>query len=44
MGTSKRQTNETLCSDMWRACDILRCDNNCCCVAGGSGLGILGQL
>lgn len=25
---SKRQTNETLRSDMWRACDILRRDNN----------------
>jgi len=24
----KRQTNETLRSDMWRACDILRRDNN----------------
>jgi len=26
--TVKRQTNETLRSDMWRACDILRRDNN----------------
>jgi len=26
--SSKRQTNETLRSDMWRACDILRRDNN----------------
>jgi len=24
----KRQTNETLRSDIWRACDILRRDNN----------------
>ncbi len=28
MTTTKRQTNETLRSDMWRACDILRRDNN----------------
>lgn len=26
--TYKRQTNDTLRSDMWRACDILRRDNN----------------
>lgn len=26
--TTKRQTNETLRNDMWRACDILRRDNN----------------
>ena len=25
---SKQQTNESLRSDMWRACDILRRDNN----------------
>ena len=28
MAMTKRQTNETLRSDMWRACDILRRDNN----------------
>ena len=28
MTIAKRQTNETLRSDMWRACDILRRDNN----------------
>ena len=28
MSIIKRQTNETLRSDMWRACDILRRDNN----------------
>jgi osmoprotectant transport system permease protein len=28
MGASRRQTNETLRSDIWRACDILRRDNN----------------
>jgi hypothetical protein len=28
MAISRRQTNETLRSDMWRACDILRRDNN----------------
>ena len=28
MTITKRQTNETLRSDMWRACDILRRDNN----------------
>ena len=26
--TTKNQTNETLRNDMWRACDILRRDNN----------------
>ncbi len=25
---TKQQTNESLRSDMWRACDILRRDNN----------------
>lgn len=29
MAISRRQTNETLRSDMWRSCDILRRDNNC---------------
>jgi hypothetical protein len=33
MAISRRQTNETLRSDMWRACDILRRDNN----VGGLG-------
>ena len=28
MTITKRQTNETLRSAMWRACDILRRDNN----------------
>ena len=28
MAVNKRQTNETLRSDIWRACDILRRDNN----------------
>ncbi len=28
MTINKRQTNETLRSDMWRACDIVHRDNN----------------
>ena len=28
MALNKRQTNKTLRSDIWRACDILRRDNN----------------
>ncbi len=28
MVSNKRQTDETFCSDIWRACDILRRDNN----------------
>lgn len=28
MAIIKRQTTETLRSDVWRACDILRRDNN----------------
>lgn len=29
MTTAKRQTNETLRSDIWRACDILRRKDDC---------------
>ncbi len=29
MALTNGQTRETLANDMWQACKILRCDNNC---------------